>query len=238
MAIINPSALISAISGTVGGVTFKSTRTGIVAARPRVACNQRTPYQLESHRIHLLCLGAFRSLSLPRLTAWQDAARAYNRRNRLGLSAIASPWSLFLEANFYFIGSGSYANIYGATSTRHPGPEYIQAWFPTTEAWLINTFPQFTSAPDPLIAVHAARTFSPAYSRRSPIPVWCRNAAWTEYAPTDWYITFQSDLEARQGVAQLYETIEVSVRYYAVGFLPSVPATTSWRVGPTDQPKP
>ena len=238
MAIIAPSALVSGISGSVGGVTFKNTRTGFVAARTGIRSNPASSYQLESRRIRLQCLGYFRSLNETRLKAWQDAARAYNRRNRLGLSALASPWSLFLEANYYFIATGSTANVFAASAIHYPGPEYIQAWFPTTQAWLINPYPPVESLPGPLFALHAARTFSPAYSHTAPQMVYCPNAFWDEPSPTSCHMYFQDDLEARQGVALLYEMIEVSVRYYAVGFLPSVPALTRWRVGPTDQPKP
>jgi len=238
MAIIQPSALISGISGTLGGVCFKNTRQGIVAAKPRVACDRKTSHQLLARQLRLNCLGYFRSLPESRLKAWQDAARVYNRRNRLGLSSIASPWSLFLEANYYWVARGSSDAIYSPTSTRFPGPQYVQAWFPQTEAYLLNVFPDVDVGDRPYLAVHAARTFSPAYSRTSPTMVFCPNAHWEPEWPYPNWIRFQEDLESRQGVAQLYEMIEVSVRYYALGFLPSVAALTRWRVGPPDQPKP
>jgi len=238
MAIVQPSALVSAISGSIGGVTFKTTRSGLVAAHKGLHCNQQSPHQVAARRCRLFALALYRNLSPSNRSAWEDAARAYNRRNRLGLSAIASPWSLFLEANFYFLFAGSMANVWHPSSTRYPGPEYIQAWFPTTEPWLVNCFPDIDPDNKPLIAVHAGRTFSRVPSRTSHLKVYLPNAYWDPGIPFNPFIRFQADLEARQGVALLPEQIEVWVQYYAVGFLPSVAAYTRWPVGPADQPKP
>lgn len=224
MAIVNPSALISSISGTIGGICFKMTRTGLVAARPRSACNRRTSHQLLAHKYYLRCLGYFRSMSAPRLASWKDAARSYNRRNRLGLSALASPWSLYLEATYYYVAAGGSAHDCPATSIRHTGPTWADCTFWLGGPYYVRPIPPVLSGLQPLLVVHAARTFSPVESRTSPQIIYCPSATW-EWPPPiiNGLVNFAPDLHARQGVPLEYEMLEVSLRYYGIGFLPSVP---------------
>ena len=240
MAIMQPSALVSSISGSIGGVTFKMTKSGLLATKRARRQNQRTQHQLAQHKFYLRCLGWFRSLNSTRLSAWQDAARAYNRANRLGLTKPASPWSLFLEANYFLAAMDDDSGVYLPTITRLPGPEYVIAWFPTTNPWLLAPWPEVDYDPQPLIAVSAGRTCSPANSQSRPQLVFCPNAYWYQIGPpgSNYYIDFEADLEARQGPALLYEMIHARVQYFAAGYLPSSPATTEWRVGPEEQPKP
>lgn len=238
MALIKPSPIISAISGSLSGLVFKHTRSGTVASKIPSRCNMKSPWQLKSRAVYTKALAAWHSLDSSTRTAWSTAARNYNRSTRLGGTAPASPWSLFFEANYYLLAAGDLSGISRPTSSHFPGPQYVIAWFPLTQQFILAPYPEIEEDPTWLIAVHAGRTFSPTPTARTPQHVFCPNAYWYTLGGENRYIFFMADLTPRQGFPLLGEYLWASVQYYAPGFLPSAPVTTFWSVGPTDQPKP
>ena len=238
MALIAPSALISSISGSIDGTTFRQTRSGILATKRRRPTPTSSRFALDAHAAYALALNTFRSLDAPARLAWQTAARMYNRRNRIGLSAPASPWSLFLEANaFYFHWNFTlYATL--ATYTRYPGPQYVLAYWNPGTATLLAPYPEVESVPPWITIVNARRTCSSRLSPPSGPMVLCPNAYWFKMGLENWYLDPWPDITARQGPPVLGEMIVVSVQYTAPGFLPSTPVYSTWPVGPDPQPKP
>ena len=103
MAIIRPSAIVAGISGSVGGVTFVNSKTGIVA--------RHRPYRKPNHSEKLLTQQRYfarvtrhwREISEQDRSAWRALAVDYPIVNRLGQASARTGFALFTKANLPYL---------------------------------------------------------------------------------------------------------------------------------------
>jgi hypothetical protein len=99
MAILKPGAIIGAISGTVGGVTFKNGRGPIVLAHRQRIPATSTRLQINSQARFLRACNAWRAMTTLQRAGWAIAARTYPHSNRLGLTVYMSGFQFFVHTN-------------------------------------------------------------------------------------------------------------------------------------------
>lgn len=106
MAILRPSSLIGAISGTLGSIDYVQGATGLyVRKRPRSTI-RHSPI-LATRRNHFLrIVRHWREMTESQRQAWRSAAALSNFKNRLGTPRKLSGFQLFLQINLSpFIGT-------------------------------------------------------------------------------------------------------------------------------------
>jgi len=84
MALVKPSALVGSISGSVGGVTFKVTRNGLVATKRTGRKGYATERATESRAAMSALVSAWRALSAAQQKRWKTSADNTMHWNRLG----------------------------------------------------------------------------------------------------------------------------------------------------------
>jgi hypothetical protein len=101
MAIIKPSALVSAIAGTVGGVTFIQTASGQSARLWYPPPLRRSPAQSNQRNALAILGNAWRDLSATQRANWNTYAAEYEQllTNRFGDTFSASGWNWFSRIN-------------------------------------------------------------------------------------------------------------------------------------------
>lgn len=95
--IARASALIGALSGSLGSVTAKNTRTGLVLAHRPAKINQQTGRQLAQRADYNRALGDWRALSNADRTAWRRLASTFPHTNSLGVSRALSGFQFFMK---------------------------------------------------------------------------------------------------------------------------------------------
>lgn len=106
MAIIRPSPIVGAISGSLGGQTFVNSKTGLIARirthhRPNQAANllaQHTRFATVSRR--------WRTITTQDREAWKALARQSPQTNRLGVTSPRTGYGLYLAVNLNSIRQG------------------------------------------------------------------------------------------------------------------------------------
>lgn len=97
MAIARASALIGALSGSIGSITAKNTRAGLVLAKRVTKVNQRTVRQLTTRKNYTFVLRAWRNASPAHRLAWNRLAQTLPHTNRLGVSRPLSGFQVFMR---------------------------------------------------------------------------------------------------------------------------------------------
>jgi hypothetical protein len=94
--LIRPSNLVSAISGTLGGINFAAGRGAPYVRLAGSRADTRSERQI-NHRTRLgIVINAWRVLSDNDRQSWRAAAQVYNRTNRLGVPRSYSGFQLYL----------------------------------------------------------------------------------------------------------------------------------------------
>lgn len=99
MALVTPSATISNISGSIGSLTFRSSRYGSVVARRGRPTNAPSSKQLSSRAAYTYLTNNWRTLSTAQLDAWRALAQTLPQTNRLGQTFYLSAFQLFVKQN-------------------------------------------------------------------------------------------------------------------------------------------
>lgn len=97
MAIIRASALVAAISGSVGGVNFATGKRGTVARLRGRRIPTQTEVLLRQQAIFANASRTWRELSNEQRSSWRALAPGYPITNRLGQTSPPSGYTLFLE---------------------------------------------------------------------------------------------------------------------------------------------
>lgn len=131
MAIIRPSHLIGAISGSIGSATFKQTAHGLVLSRRQPPARSPNARQLNARaRFRRLTLD-WRNLTLTQRTAWTAFARRLTNTDQLGLPRMPSGYQTF-------IGHNSPALTIGITPVQDP-PSDTRLPQPTSTYLIFST---------------------------------------------------------------------------------------------------
>lgn len=102
MAIIKPGAVVSGISGTIGGVNFSMNGATIQARNKAAKVKTETKNAIMARARHVNSMRAWAELTNDEKKAWETAARTTKRQNRLGETKATSGRNLFVQ----------YQNIY------------------------------------------------------------------------------------------------------------------------------
>lgn len=99
MAIIRPSAIVAGISGSIGGVTFANSKTGIVARHRPYRKPNHAPKLLQQQGYFARVTRHWREISDLDRRAWRSLAVDYPITNRLGQASARTGYGLFTAAN-------------------------------------------------------------------------------------------------------------------------------------------
>jgi len=123
MALIRPSALIGAISGSIDSVTFVYPRGGPIA-RPRpLKTDPQTELQLNQRACFETTQRAWKQLEDFEQRTWKSAAATKRGINRLGLPRNKTGYNLFMQVNLPRVCRGdSIRTLPGSLQTDTSGP--------------------------------------------------------------------------------------------------------------------
>jgi len=212
-------AVISAASGTVGGVTFARVKGAPVIRTVQTGRNQSTPDQMAQRAAHAAAINAWNGLAAVYKLAWGMYAMRNPRQNRLGVWRRLTGFQFFLkEATIrirHGIGSpGSPPNL-GQQGIGQPtglvfyagGPYEISINSPTGDPHGYYLF----AGHRPMSAVSYKKTYYHV------LP-----ACYIEHAAT---FDIQADWDAKMGAMEAGELFIVQVRYVGLNSLISAAAT-------------
>ena len=114
MAIARASALIGAVSGSLGSITAKNTPAGLVIAKRVTKVNQKTAPQLAQRARYHLTIRDWQSLDAQHRKTWVRLAQTFPHKNSLGVSRALSGFQLFTKYRLIR------RNIWPATPTDFP----------------------------------------------------------------------------------------------------------------------
>lgn len=136
MAIIRPGALAAATSGSVGGLTFASTRNGaLVRSRPSKVNAQSIPQMASRARLSR-AQNAWLALTAVQKTAWNNAAAVKFYPNKLGVQRHLTGHQMFLKQALIYIALGLAIPTYPQTMLTTP---YMAQTFFLSVPGLYNT---------------------------------------------------------------------------------------------------
>lgn len=101
MAIYSPGAIVGAISGNVGGVSFANTSGSKVIRKPRRAVPNTSPQILAAQNQLAAAAAAWKSLSDDNQKAWNNYAANRPIPNRLGQSRSLSGYNTYVKARLF-----------------------------------------------------------------------------------------------------------------------------------------
>jgi hypothetical protein len=106
MAIFRESPFTPGLTGSIGGVTARTGRSGpVLEIRPR-PCYKNTAAQAAWRADFARVATAWRNLGDEQHAAWAAAAAVYPHTNRLGLKTQISGWNLYVKTNLQIAASG------------------------------------------------------------------------------------------------------------------------------------
>lgn len=97
MALIRPSHVVGAISGSIGSTTFRLTRRGQVLAHRPVPRASHSPAQLTNRNLYARVLGMWHELSDDNRQSWAALARTITYTDRLGTPRQPSAFQLYMQ---------------------------------------------------------------------------------------------------------------------------------------------
>jgi hypothetical protein len=230
MALVKPSPLIGAISGSIGSTTFRSTRQGLVAAA-RQGKRLRQNHNLLNVRAALAQLHeAWLSTTNENRRSFWTASRNVSWPNRLGVPSHPSAYNLYTCINL----------------TRSPTPLIAPAvpWLSTSgrvtppptsySVQCSYSTGVLVTADNP--AVNLAYVYQILYGASNlPPGAWYRPKRWTrigiKYAcqvTTDW----SAEAGATFGIHQLGERVAFRLIWLIPAWVPSAPVWTTLVLGP------
>lgn len=216
MAIARPGPLVSALSGSIAGVTFKNTRIGCVITKRPAPQGGPSEKQLVNRANMSYLRKAWRELTDEKRNFWRLTAAQRLRPNALGTPRLLSPFQTYLELNLFLMAGGQSPVTLDPASGTAPQPVLFSInWsVPVT-----NPVLQFTPATMPtgtLIFVYGARTYrsTPPLSRID-LPLL------TVDDGTAGVVSLRAGLEAGAGLPESDEYIAVAARLYTPSGWPS-----------------
>jgi hypothetical protein len=236
MAIARTSAIIGAISGTLGSTTFRNTRAGLVLAAHGQKRNQRTPLQLRTAALLAAYQNAWFLLSDHDKRQWAEQAATITWPNRLGIPKRPTGRNLFLLCCLHFWDPTWPPNATSPNDLAEIGnpimsfPEYPQTPPPTswsvTQSLTTGTLVTSDSPILPDSSLYEFLWFSPWLSptQTSAPQRWIKLGRRQKITTTmDW-----SDWGVRANtLLQLGQTIALALTWQR---FPSVPSIRSWRI--------
>lgn len=99
--IARTSALVGAASGSIGSVTFKNARSGLVIAKRPSKVNRRSERQLTHRSRFQRVTQAWRETSAAQRIAWTRLATTLPHKNSLGISRPLTGYQLYLKFNLH-----------------------------------------------------------------------------------------------------------------------------------------
>lgn len=99
MALIQTSAIISNIKGSIGGVTFSNTRGGTVAKRRLSGKKSINSKQLTALNTNKVPVNTWNSLGFGVKEQWNDFASAYDFTDRYGTTKTLTGFNWFMQVN-------------------------------------------------------------------------------------------------------------------------------------------
>lgn len=97
--IARTSALVGAISGSLGSITAKNTRTGLVLAHRPAKINPQTQSQLTVRTSYSFVVRTWKARTDAHRLAWNRLATTFPHTNSLGVSRALSGFQLFVKFN-------------------------------------------------------------------------------------------------------------------------------------------
>lgn len=138
MAIIKPSHLIGAISGSIGSVTFKNTRNGtVLATRPNKRAAKSEAQIASDARWFNLSL-AWKALTPQQRHAWNSFARNLSRSDSLALPRAPSGFQTFMAHNSIPYWKGLSLILVPPPNTQLPPPISPSAGFQVSGFYYIS----------------------------------------------------------------------------------------------------
>jgi hypothetical protein len=202
MALIKGGPLAQAISGTVAGSNFVNAARApyVRQKKSRVPITGATQLVQQANLVRIM--NRWRTLTTAQRLAWNVAAQALSRKNRLGISRPITGRQFFIGRNM--------RNLQWFGSTIATAPPPMIETYATTKLLVTNPSSgtiDLAFDPDPIpasyfIMVSAARTFSVAPPPVH-IPYWTKQVLASTGVAYDWY----SLLNASLGPPQLNEVI-------------------------------
>jgi len=95
------SSLVPGLVGSIGAVTFRTSRSGRVMQTRARPCGQASPAQLQSRAQLQTVASYWRSMTNAQRRAWQNAAINYSVRNRVGELFTLNGFQLFMRVNLH-----------------------------------------------------------------------------------------------------------------------------------------
>lgn len=125
MAIIRPSPIIGAISGTLGSTNFSNSRYGPVARKQLARVNKLTQKQLAQRSRFSDTVKGWSELTEDQRLAWRSAAQLVVRPNRLGVNRSLSGFAFFLQYNLAHVEATSIFSVPPTILIRTPSIENV-----------------------------------------------------------------------------------------------------------------
>lgn len=153
MALIKYSAFVTELKGSVGGTTFKGTRSGAVVQnkvchapfQPKGMGNGLSAGSAASNIAMATCVGIWKGLNLSERAAWTSAAPSFPSTNKFGESYTPSGYQLFLECNLTNLSFGFATTTTPPTPTSLPSPPTLSLnWTGTALTYTIDWSGVFT----------------------------------------------------------------------------------------------
>lgn len=207
MAIILPGPAVSSISGSIGGITFQRSRSGLIARTKNRVRKTATPTQLERRMAVQRAKDAWNSLTVAERAAWTTA-----------LTAIQQPTNAFgtqrnWTAKQFMMHLCSYPPV--VNFPKFTAPTFLYVVFPITSlsatlsfagTYTLNFNGVSTSfVGRGILLAHRYFRADPPFTYRTWKQISVRR--WFDNAPYD----FKTDFLARWGEPQIGETI--ALRY-------------------------
>lgn len=159
--IFRPGQLVSAVSGSIGGLTASQGKTGPYIGQRRRRPTGQTMSQQNHQALFRIVQNEWTDLTDDERTAWRVYAATTPTVNRLGISRSISGWQLFLRVNLFRMGAPG-ANVEtkprGGDSPVPTESISLTSSGPTNLNLTVD-YPQ--SASNTRLAVYGARTFRP-----------------------------------------------------------------------------
>ena len=130
MAIVQVGELISSIRGSVGGVTFRNSKSGIVALSRPIGHKATTQKgYISRNNLQDLIIG-YRELVVDGKNAWIEYAELYTKVNMFGNVRILSGFNWFTSMNYYraLLGNSPFLE-----PPEHVLPSALPVWTVTNE---------------------------------------------------------------------------------------------------------
>lgn len=102
MALISLGPLITAIKGSIGGITFSSNGAGTVAKVRLSGRKSTTQKQRFSIQNHIFLLNAWSNLTLSQKTSWNDYAYIHTKIDKYGKTKKLSGFNWFITINYTY----------------------------------------------------------------------------------------------------------------------------------------